>query len=136
MYSAVIGKSKLGPRRHLLMTKALEKKIPRLYATDGMPESGRAVHTKYFAGTGWTFYPVEYDPVQRLFFGLVYNPPYDPELGYMSLDEMEQAKIPMRVRDSATGKQYVFTTFTERDKWWRPKTLAQIREDLAKGRVP
>ena len=107
---------KRGSRGHKLLTKELEKKLPALYETDGKPDEERKVPVKFFCPyNGWKWFALEYDPEQRLFFGLVKG--FDTELGYFSLDELEGAyRGPLPL--------------VERDCWWdSDTTLAQVRKD-------
>lgn len=70
-----------------LMTKAIENVIPALYEQDGLGDDA-IVHAKFFTPDGsWTWYATEYDPAQRMFFGLVKG--FDAEYGYFSLDQLE-----------------------------------------------
>lgn len=94
-----------------LLTKALEKKLPALYAQDG--KGGEAIaYVKFFHPfSSWTFYATEYDPEQGLFFGLVAG--RDEELGYVSLAEMESVKI------HGLGM--------ERDRHFDPTPLKELR---------
>ena len=52
---------------------------------------------------------VEYDPDDRLCFGLVIG--HDREMGYFSIEELEQVRGPMRLR-------------VERDLYFEPKPLS------------
>lgn len=72
-----------------LLTKAIEKKLPALRSTDGKDPSTVKVPLKLFnpAGAG-TWYAVEYDPVDRIFFGFAEIFPGCGELGSFSLDEL------------------------------------------------
>ena len=46
---------------------------------------------KFFTpDASWTWYAVEYDPVDKLFFGLVCG--FEKELGYFSLDELKSIR--------------------------------------------
>lgn len=98
-----------------LMTKTIAKTIPRLYATDGMSDHMKRVPVKFFNPTSaYTYYVIEYDPDQRLLFGYVTGTEFD-ELGYQSLDELENYK----------GK---FGLGIERDIHWNPRTnLAEVK---------
>lgn len=81
-----------------LMTKALEKKIPNLHETDN--ESDLTIKVKYFnpCGAG-TWYGIEYDPINKIFFGYVdlYGNG-DGELGYFSLEELESIRLPFGLK--------------------------------------
>jgi len=74
-----------------LMTKELEQRFPKLYATENMKPEDVKVIAKFFDPCGsWTWYATEYDPARRTFFGLVRG--FESEMGYFSLDEMESVK--------------------------------------------
>jgi len=97
-----------------LMTKAIEKAIPALYSQDGKAPEDVQVHVKFFhCLSNYTFFATEYDPEQRLFFGLAVA--QEVELGYLSLDELEATRVkglPM-----------------ERDMYMGPMTLAEARAE-------
>jgi hypothetical protein len=85
-----------------LMTKEIESKLPALYETEEIETEEKVVYVKYFCITnGWTWYGVEYDPKEKLFFGLVDG--FEREWGYFSLKELEQIneinRIPIIERD-------------------------------------
>jgi hypothetical protein len=102
----------MGSRKQLLLTKAIERKLPALYATDGLPPEQKIVQVKFFTpDSNWTWYGIEYDPQDRVFFGLVQG--FEEELGYFSLDELESTTGPMGLS-------------IERDKWFRPQPLSEI----------
>lgn len=95
-----------------LMTAELEKQFPLLRVTDGFPPEDVKVIAKFFDPCGsWTWYATEYDPKERLFFGLVCG--HESELGYFSLDELEAYKGPLNLG-------------IERDLYFGEKTLAQV----------
>jgi len=95
-----------------LMTKALERQMPALYAQEGKGDEA-VVFAKFFTpDSSWTWYATEYRPEERLFFGLV-DGQYQ-ELGYFSLDELESVKGPLGLP-------------IERDLHWRPMTLGEVR---------
>ncbi len=54
----------------------------------------------------------QYDPAERLCFGLVCG--QVEELGYFSLGELRAVRGPLGLR-------------IERDLWWRPAPLSQVR---------
>jgi len=73
-----------------LLPKALEAKLPPLYSQDGKGDAAIA-HVKFFTpDANWTWYASEYDPVDKVFFGLVDG--FEMELGYFSLDELESIR--------------------------------------------
>ena len=78
-----------------LMTKEIEKKIPKLYSQDGKGYDA-IVHVKYFDPLGSSaWFGTEYDKEQRLFFGwaCLNGNIEDAELGYFSLDQIENTRI-------------------------------------------
>jgi hypothetical protein len=77
-----------------LLTKAIEKKLPAIYSTEGAEDS--KVVVKFFnpAGAG-TWYATEYDG-EDTFFGYVTGLGYD-ELGYFSLSELAGFKGPFGI---------------------------------------
>ncbi len=90
----------------MMLTKEIEKSLPKLYATEKVPVSDKVLVVKYFTPwTNWTWYGVEYDPVDRLFFGWVVG--FEKEWGYFNLDELESVKGPLGLK-------------IERDLYWKP----------------
>lgn len=76
---------------HNLMPAELAAAIPALYATEGQPDPN--AHVKLFTpDSNWTWFVIEYDPSERLCFGLVIG--LETEMGYFSLDELEDARGP------------------------------------------
>jgi len=95
-----------------LVTKELENKTPTLYEQDGKGEEA-IVYFKLFAPwTSWTWYVTEYDPGQRLCFGLVVG--QETELGYFSLEELESVNGPFGLK-------------IERDLYFSPTSLGECR---------
>ena len=76
-----------------LLTKELEAKLPPLYSQDGKGDDALALVKFFTPDSSWTWYATEYDPVERVFFGLVDG--LEKELGYFSLDELESIKGPL-----------------------------------------
>ncbi len=76
-----------------LLTKELEAKLPPLYSQDGKGGEALALVKFFTPDSSWTWYATEYDPVERVFFGLVDG--LEKELGYFSLDELESVKGPL-----------------------------------------
>lgn len=74
-----------------LMTKELEQKFPPLYSTEQKKAEDIKVVAKFFDPCGsWTWFATEYDPEQKIFFGVVKG--FETEMGYFSLDELESFK--------------------------------------------
>jgi hypothetical protein len=95
-----------------LLTAELAKKLPALYSQDGKGYEAVAV-VKFFCPWGsWTWYATEYDPEERMFFGLVDG--HECELGNFSLDELESVRGPMGLK-------------IERDLHWKPRPLKDCK---------
>jgi Protein of unknown function (DUF2958) len=78
-------------RGHALLPAGLARSIPPLYATEKVRDP--VAHVKFFTpDSSWSFFVLEYDPQQRLGFGLVLG--HERELGYFSLDELEEIRGP------------------------------------------
>lgn len=95
-----------------LLTQALAKKLPALYAQDGKGMEATAYLKLFTPWTNWTWYATEYDPEQRVFFGLVVG--HEAELGYFSLDELEAVQGPFGLK-------------IERDMSFDPQPLSQCK---------
>ena len=94
-----------------LLPKDVQDKLPPLYSQDGKGMDAIA-QVKFFTPmSNWTWWATEYDPEQRLFFGLVEG--FERELGYFSLDELQEAKGPLGLG-------------VERDLFWTPKPLKEV----------
>lgn len=98
-----------------LMTKALLKQLPPLYSTENVPMQEKIAVVKFFFPSGRaTWYCVEYDPKERIFFGFVISPLGSTcdELGYFNLQELEGLKLGgLRI---------------ERDKFFKPTKLGEL----------
>lgn len=98
-----------------LLTKELIKKIPKLYETDGLSDEEKICVVKLFNPVGaGTWYIIEYDEEEKIAYGLVELGHY-PELGYFSLEELENIKLPLGLK-------------IERDKFWKPQTLSRVNK--------
>lgn len=99
----------------MLMTKELER---RFAAVGSQEEKGKEaiVIAKFFScRNGWTWYATEYDPVERIFFGLVHG--VEIEFGSFSMAEFESVPGPLGI---------------ERDRHFRERPI----KDLAKINPP
>jgi len=94
-------------------------KLPKLYATENMPEDDKEVLMHFFIG-GSDWYVAEYSPEKRIFFGFVImNGDLEmAEWGYSSLDEMSAIKF--------IGLEI------DHDLYWKPKKFREVRADLEK----
>jgi len=99
-----------------LLTKAIEKKLPKLYANEKLTPDQVKVRVKFFTPwSNWTWYATEYDPAERRFFGLVCG--FEKEFGYFSLDELAALRGPFGLK-------------IERDLWWDDSTtLDKVTKD-------
>ena len=97
-----------------LLPKELEEKMPRLYETENIPLEEKMVYVKYFSPLGnMVWYPVEYDPEEKLFFG--YANIFEGEFGYFGLEELENIRLP-------------FGMHIERDIDFIPKKIKDIKD--------
>ena len=92
-----------------LMPDDIVVTIPKLYATENHDDP--TARLKYFTpDSSWTWYVTEFDPAERLCFGLVIG--HERELGYFSLDELRQVRGPLGL-------------LIERDLYWKPTPLSE-----------
>ena len=98
-----------------LLTKEIEKKLPKLYSTDEQGNNAKVVVKFFHSRSNWTWYATEYDPDTRTFFGYVDG--LEGELGYFNLDELSE------VKDS-------WGLGIERDMYWDSSTT--LREVMNK----
>lgn len=94
-----------------LLTDDLRKTLPKLYATEKLPEDKTIVRCKFFTpDSDWTWYAIEFDG-DDLFYGLVIG--WEAELGYFSLSELESVRGPLGLP-------------IERDLYFDPMPLAEV----------
>lgn len=76
-----------------LLTKEIEKKLPKLRSQEGVPNP--KIIVKFFHPlSSWTWFVVEGDRQENgdmLFFGLVDG--FEKELGYFTLRQLEEVKV-------------------------------------------
>ena len=89
-----------GRRRHKLMTKELGDTIP-------------APAKLFCPYNGWRWYITEWEPETGLCFGLVEG--FEVELGYFDLTELAEATV------------FGTVPAVERDLYWQPTTIGEIR---------
>ena len=104
-----------GLRRHKLMTKELGDTIPALYANENVEDYDAVLApAKLFSPyNGWTWYITEWDAETGECFGLVEG--FETELGYFDLTELADVTV-------LGGVPAV-----ERDLYWKPQTLGEIK---------
>lgn len=100
-----------------LLTEELIQQFPKLYTTDHLPPDKVRIIAKFFyPRSAATWYATEYDPENRLFFGYVnLGDPQCAELGYFSLDELEDFKDSLGLG-------------IERDEHFREHYLSEVLE--------
>ncbi len=95
-----------------LLTKEIEGSLPPFYSQENIEDP--IVRVKFFDPCGsWTWYGIEWNPMERTFFGYVVG--HENELGYFSLDELESLKGPLGLG-------------IERDLNFKPKPLSEIKK--------
>jgi len=104
-----------GLRGHALMTRELGDTIPALYANENVKNHDSVVaHAKLFSPyCNWTWYITEWQAETGLCFGLVEG--FETELGYFHLDELAEVTV------------FGSVPAVERDLYWKPETLGEIR---------
>ena len=101
-----------------LLTQENRKKLPPLYAQEKVEDP--MVYVKFFDPTGVaTWYILEFDG-QDTFFGYCDLGMGCPELGYVSLTELQSVK----------GS---FGLGIERDRYFKPQPLSGIKAKLKQG---
>lgn len=86
--------------------------LPPLYSQEERGEEALALVKFFTPWTSWTWYASEYDPTNRIFFGVVVG--HERELGCFALDELDGVRGPGGLR-------------IERDLYWTPKPLKECR---------
>lgn len=103
-----------------LLTKAIRKQLPPLYANEEKGLQAVAVVKFFTPDAGWTWLASEFDG-EDVFFGLVIG--HEAELGYFRLSELQAIRGP-------------FGLPVERDRHFRPQSLAALRAEYsARGYV-
>jgi hypothetical protein len=99
-----------------LLTKALQKEIPALYATEATKLEDKEFICKFFnpCGAG-TWYVIEGEEKEGdfIFFGLVDL--HEQEFGYFSLNELQSIRLPFGL----TIERDLHFSKTKVTKYWR-----------------
>ena len=104
-----------GPRGHKLMTKELGDTIPAIRANANVDDDAVIAAAKLFSPySSWSWYITEWDAETGLCFGLVEG--FETELGYFDLTELSEVTV------------FGSVPAVERDLYWKPKTLGEIRK--------
>jgi hypothetical protein len=81
--------------RQKLLTAAIRKALPKLYATDNVPLADKIVQVKLFHPYGrGTWFITEFDGEDTMFGAIDLGMTSEPEWGYISLSELESLKGP------------------------------------------
>ena len=104
-----------GKRGHQLMTQKLADTIPAIYANEKVSDYDTVLaHAKLFSPySNWTWYITEIDAATGQCFGLVDG--LEREIGYFDLTELAETTV------------YGGVPAVERDLYWEPKTLGEIK---------
>src|SRR5262245_7379941 len=89
-----------------LLPNEIPSGIPPLYSQEAKGTDAVAVVKFFTPWSSWTWYVSEYDPAERLCFGLVVG--LETELGYFSVNELEAIRGPGGLT-------------IERDLYWHPR---------------
>ena len=108
-----------GLRGHALMTRELGDTVPTLYANENVKDYDSVVaHAKLFSPySSWTWYITEWQAETGLCFGLVEG--FETELGYFDLTDLAEVAV------------FGSVPAVERDLYWKPTTLGEIRRRSA-----
>lgn len=80
---------------HELVPPDVAASLPRLYETQDNPDP--VFRLKLFTpDSSWTWLATEYDPLERLCFGLVIG--HEREWGYFSISELETVRGPLGLK--------------------------------------
>lgn len=96
-----------------LLPKEMAEQLPALYANEELGLAAQALVKFFTPDSNWTWYASEYDPTTQIFFGYVIG--LEDELGYFSLEELEEARGPLGLP-------------IERDEHFKPASLEELRE--------
>ncbi len=104
-----------GKRGHQLMTQKLAETIPAIYANEKVADYDTVIaHAKLFSPySNWTWFITEMDGETGQCFGLVDG--FEKEIGYFDLTELAETTV------------FVDVPAVERDLYWQPKTLGEIK---------
>ena len=104
-----------GKRGHQLMPQKLSDVIPALGANENARDYDEVLApAKLFSPyNGWTWYITEMDPETGQCFGLVDG--FEKEIGYFDLTELAETTV------------FSGVPAVERDLYWQPRTLGQIK---------
>jgi hypothetical protein len=105
------------PTRPPLLDEESRERLPPLYANEEVGLEALAQVKFFTPDSSWTWYASEFDG-EDTFFGLVVG--HEVELGYFSLAELEAVRGPLGLP-------------VERDRFYEPKTLRELKEQHRRG---
>lgn len=95
---------------HTLLPPEVAAQLPPLYSQEEKGIEALALLKLFTPWSNWTWFASEYDPEERLFFGVVIG--HEREFGYFSLNELEAIRGPGGLR-------------IERDLYWKVRPLKE-----------
>ena len=99
-----------------LLTKTLQKQLPALYSQESVKDPLVRAHFFNPSGQGdWWITEGSVEGDDYIMFGLCDLGMGFPELGYVSMSELQQVRVPP------------FGLGIERDKFWTRKPLSEVR---------
>lgn len=98
-----------------LLTKELERRFAQVGCQEGKGNKAIVIAKFFTPDSSWSWYCLEFLPESREFFGLVDG--HEAEMGYFSLDELEEATGPLGLA-------------IERDLHWKERTLEEVRRAI------
>lgn len=99
-------------KREELLPEEIRKQLPPLYSQEHVEDP--LVICKFFTpDSDWTWYAIEFDAQEGLFFGLVCG--FEMELGYFLLVELETSRGPLGLH-------------IERDVTFKPMPLSEVKQ--------
>jgi hypothetical protein len=101
-----------------LLTKAIRRRLPPLYANEEKGLDALAIVKFFTPDASWTWYASEFDG-EDLFFGLAVG--FEPELGYFRLSELQTVRGKLNLP-------------VERDRFFTPTPLRKLMEKHEKKR--
>lgn len=97
----------------ILLTPELRQQLPPIYSTENLPKEEKRAICKFFTPDScWTWYALEFDPEEGIFFGIVEG--LETEWGYFSLEDLQSIRGPLRLP-------------VERDMWFEPTPVDKLK---------
>lgn len=101
------------------------KGIPKLYETESIPTNDKIIYLHFFVGA-CDWYIAEYDG-NDIFWGFAnLGNPVNAEWGYISFNELQEAKTYSTMTDEQGGKELKIPIEVDFDLHWKPKRFGDI----------